>query len=168
MKALPLPKALLSQPGGLHSVLALALAVLAWRLVAVAQSGAGLYVDEAQYWVWAQQLEWGYFSKPPGIAALIRLSTALFGDGLLAVKALAMLCYPATAVLAWLIGRRLYGDAVAWWSAVLVLTLPIYAWLGLFASTDALLTLFCFHRARLSSALRRWARGRPEVGAGPA
>lgn len=142
MKALPLPKVLVGQPGGLHSLIVLAFAVFAWRLLAVAQSGAGLYVDEAQYWVWAQQLEWGYFSKPPGIAVLIHLSTALFGDGLLAVKALAMLCYPATALLAWLVGRQLYGDAVAWWSAVLVLTLPIYAWLGLFASTDSLLTLF--------------------------
>ena len=116
-------------------------------------SGATLYVDEAQYWTWAQHPDWGYFSKPPGIALLIGLSTALFGDGLLGVKALAMLCYPAAALLAWLLGRRLYGETVAWWAALIVLTLPIYAWLGLFASTDALLTLFwlaglwCYLRA---------------------
>lgn len=126
---------------GLPALLGLAAAVLLWRLLAIDQSGASLYVDEAQYWLWAQDLDWGYFSKPPGIALLIRLSTALFGDGPLGVKALAMLCYPAAALLAWLIARRLYDEAVAWWAALLVLTLPIYAWLGLFVSTDAPLTV---------------------------
>ena len=40
-------------------------------------------MDEAQYWTWAQHLDWGYFSKPPGIAALIAASTSMFGDGML-------------------------------------------------------------------------------------
>ncbi len=153
MKALALPPVAIGPARGLSSVVLLAVALLIWRLWAISLSGATLYVDEAQYWVWAQQLEWGYFSKPPGIAVLIRLSTALFGDGLLGVKALAMLCYPLAALLAWLIARRLYGEMVAWWSALIVLTLPLYAWLGLFASTDALLTVFwlaglcCYLRA---------------------
>lgn len=147
---------------GLPSVVLLAVAVLAWRFSAMSLSGATLYVDEAQYWVWAQQLEWGYFSKPPGIALLIRLSTALFGDGLLGVKALAMACYPVAALLAWLLARRLYGETVAWWSALIVLTLPLYAWLGLFASTDALLTvcwlagLWCYVRAVDSDRWSDW------------
>ena len=79
---------------------ALALALLAitvWRAWVVVHVHAGLHVDEAQYWVWAQALDWGYYSKPPVIAALIAASTALLGDGLLGVKALAMLCYPLTA-----------------------------------------------------------------------
>lgn len=142
MSALSLSPAATVPARGPRSLILLAVAVLAWRFSAISLSGATLYVDEAQYWVWAQRLEWGYFSKPPGIALLIRLSTALFGDGLLGVKALAMLCYPLAALLAWLLARRLYGEAVAWWSALIVLTLPLYAWLGLFASTDALLTVF--------------------------
>jgi hypothetical protein len=116
--------------------------LLAWRFWVVPQMGVTLYVDEAQYWTWAQHLDWGYFSKPPGVAALIALSTALFGDGLLGVKALAMLCYPLATATCWAIARRLYDARVAFWSALAVLTLPIFAWLGLFVSTDALLTLF--------------------------
>lgn len=126
---------------GLLSLLLLSLSIVAWRLLAISGSGATLYVDEAQYWLWSQHLEWGYFSKPPGIAVIMRLSTALFGDGLLGVKALTMFCYPLAAGFAFLIGRRLYDGRSAWWSAVIVMTLPIYAWLGLFASTDALLTV---------------------------
>jgi len=123
-------------------LLGLTAALLAWRFWIVPQLGITLYVDEAQYWTWAQNLDWGYFSKPPGIAALIWLSTALFGDGLLGVKALAMLCYPLAAGVCWAIARRLYDEHVACWSALAVLTLPMFAWLGLFVSTDALLTLF--------------------------
>lgn len=117
-------------------------AVLLWRAAAIPALGITLYIDEAQYWTWAQQLDWGYFSKPPGVAALIAASTALFGDGLLGVKALAMLCYPAAAWLAYAVARHLYDARCALWSALAVLTLPMFAWLGLFVSTDALLTLF--------------------------
>ena len=120
----------------------LTVALLAWRLWVVPHLGITLYVDEAQYWTWAQHLDWGYFSKPPGVAALIWLSTALFGDGIVGVKALSMLCYPLAAGACWAIARRLYDERTALWSAIAVLTLPIFSWLGLFVSTDALLTLF--------------------------
>ena len=120
----------------------LTLLLLLWRLWVVPHLGITLYVDEAQYWTWAQEPAWGFFSKPPGIAALIWLSTAWFGDGILGVKALAMLCYPAAAAACWAIARRLYDARTAFWSALAVLTLPMFSWLGLFVSTDALLTLF--------------------------
>ncbi len=126
----------------IKALLALAVGLLAWRLWVIPHAGITLYVDEAQYWTWAQQLDWGYFSKPPGVAALIKLSTALFGDGIVGVKALSMLCYPLAAAACWAVARRLYDEPTAFWSAVAVLTLPMYSWLGLFVSTDALLTLF--------------------------
>ncbi len=120
----------------------IAAAVLVWRCVVVKALGITLYIDEAQYWTWAQQLDWGYFSKPPGIAALIAASTFALGDGILGVKFLAMLCYPAAAGITWAIARRLFDDECAFWSAFAVLTLPMFSWLGLFVSTDSLLTLF--------------------------
>jgi len=127
---------------GAGILLGLAAILLAWRCWLIPQLGITLYVDEAQYWTWAQELDWGYFSKPPGVAALIWLSTTLFGDGLLGVKALAMLCYPLAAAACWAIACRLYDARTAFWSALAVLTLPMFSWLGLFVSTDALLTLF--------------------------
>ena len=65
----------------------LLLGITVWRAWVVVHVHAGLHVDEAQYWVWSQSLDWGYYSKPPVIAALIAASTALLGDGLLGVKA---------------------------------------------------------------------------------
>ena len=143
-------------------LLGLTAVLLVWRFWVIPHMGVTLYVDEAQYWTWAQHLDWGYFSKPPGVAALIAVSTALFGNGLLGVKALAMLCYPLAAAACWAIARRLYDARIAFWSALAVLTLPIFAWLGLFVSTDALLTLFwalalwAFLRALDSDAWGDW------------
>ncbi len=36
----------------------------------------GLLHDEAYYWVYAQNLDWGYFDHPPGIAVLIALGSS--------------------------------------------------------------------------------------------
>src|SRR5262245_19916590 len=63
------------------------------RLVWLAGGTIDLYPDEAQYWIWAQHPAFGYFSKPPMVAWIIWATTALFGDGDLAVKAGAPLIY---------------------------------------------------------------------------
>ncbi|MEO0511552.1 MAG: glycosyltransferase family 39 protein [Planctomycetota bacterium] len=38
-----------------------------------------LIEDEAHYWEWARRLDWSYYSKGPGIAALIRAGVEVFG-----------------------------------------------------------------------------------------
>ena len=43
-----------------------------------------LHFDEAQYWIWAQNLDWGYFSKPPLIAWMIALWQYLLGTSVCA------------------------------------------------------------------------------------
>ena len=37
-----------------------------------------LHFDEAQYWSWSKDLEWGYFSKPPVLAWIISISSTIF------------------------------------------------------------------------------------------
>lgn len=39
-----------------------------------------LSYDEAYYWDWGRALDFGYYSKPPMVAWIIRLTTSLFGD----------------------------------------------------------------------------------------
>ncbi|WP_374567181.1 ArnT family glycosyltransferase [Ideonella sp.] len=137
----------------------------AWVVVHV---NAGLHVDEAQYWAWSKALDWGYYSKPPMIAALIALSTQVLGDGLLGVKALAMLCYPLTAwvLFRWVsevladvsthaCARPERGGALA---ALLFIASPVAGLLGMAATTDAPLLLAW---ALASAALwRAWRDGR--------
>ncbi len=145
------------------SLLILAICGLSlWRIWVIARSGMTLYADEAYYWDWSRALAWGYFSKPPLVAALIKGTTALFGDGILGVKAGSLLLYPATAILLFAMGRRFYDNDTGLAAALAFLTLPITGALGLFISTDALLLFFwtaalwSLHRAVTSGRLRDW------------
>lgn len=132
------------------TLLLILLGLTAWRAWVVAHVQAGLQVDEAQYWYWSEHLDWGYFSKPPGIAALIALSTRLFGDGLLGVKALAMLCYPLIGVVLFGWVREVLRDVsgpgaeparAGQLAALLFIGSPVAGLLGLAVTTDALLLL---------------------------
>lgn len=57
-----------------------------------------LVEDEAFYWTWSQRLELSYYSKGPGIAWLIWLSTSIFGDTMFAVRLPAAIVSAATAL----------------------------------------------------------------------
>ncbi len=48
--------------------------------------------DEAYYWTWSSAPAWSYFDHPPMIAWAIAASRAVFGDGLLALRALSLTC----------------------------------------------------------------------------
>lgn len=136
----------------LRTLLLILLAGSAYRALALHWSGLNLYVDEAQYWTWAQDLAWGYYSKPPVIAAIIAFTTALFGDGELAVKCGALLLYPFTTLLIYALARRLYDERVAFWSALCFFTLPGVAFSSLIISTDV--ALFCSWTAATYGLLR--------------
>ena len=120
----------------------------AYRLWVIGHLGIDLYVDEAYYWGWSQNLDWGYFSKPPVIAALIAGSTALLGNSLIAIKLPSLLLYPATAFALYALGARLYSTRVGFWAGLGFMSMPLVAALGLFVSTDAPL-LLCWSLALL-------------------
>lgn len=122
--------------------------VLALRALLAATSGASLHVDEAQYWDWSRHLAWGYYSKPPLVAALIAASTALFGDAEHGVRALAMLCWVLAGGVLALLARSVAAaagrgdaDAVGGWAAAGLWAGPLAALVGLVATTDAPLML---------------------------
>jgi len=156
----------LAQGGLLLLVLLGVTLTRAWTVVHV---DAGLHVDEAQYWAWSRALDWGYYSKPPAIAALIAASTAVLGDSLLGVKALAMLCYPLSAWVLYRLATEMAAQAsggaaavrperAGWLAAGLFFVSPVAALLGLVATTDAPLLLAW---ALASRALwRAWRCGR--------
>jgi 4-amino-4-deoxy-L-arabinose transferase-like glycosyltransferase len=124
------------------ALLLLSLALLLVRMAEFSYSGAGLHLDEAQYWVWSLDLQWGYFSKPPVLIAIIKASTTLFGDSLLGVKALAMACWLVCSwVLGW-IGYRLAGPRTAIFAGALFAATVLSGLLGLSVTTDGPLSMF--------------------------
>lgn len=131
-------------------VLLLGLIVLltAWRAGVLLLQSLPLYVDEAQYWYWAQQLDWGYYSKPPVIAAMIALSTSLCGDGESCIRAGSLVFYPLSTLVLWVLGLRLADQRTALTAAVIFLTLPAVSLSSLLISTDVVL-FFCWTLALL-------------------
>ena len=148
-------------------LLAFAALVTAYRFFVIKQSGISLFFDEAQYWDWSRKLDWGFFSKPPLIAGLIWLSTKLFGSGVLGVKALGMLTYPATALAMVGYARALWptsgGVRTGMVAGGLYLTLPMVGLMGLVVSTDGPLLLcwtlasWAMWRAQLTNRMSQWA-----------
>ncbi|MDP2833098.1 MAG: glycosyltransferase family 39 protein [Pseudomonadota bacterium] len=127
-------------------LLSLGLLVL-WRLLAAWHGNIELYADEAQYWTWALQPDWGYFSKPPMVAWAIWLSRTLFGDAEIGVRAISLLLYPVTAWVLFLLVRRLFKthpqrEDMAFWSALTFATLPLVSLGSWLITTDAVLLLF--------------------------
>lgn len=119
----------------------------AWRWLASATNGMELYADEAQYWTWSLEPDWGYYSKPPMVAWLIHAGTILFGDGELGVRAATFLVWPLTSWAIFLLTRHLFkevawGERAAFWSALLFASLPLTALGGLLITTDGPLLLF--------------------------
>jgi 4-amino-4-deoxy-L-arabinose transferase-like glycosyltransferase len=120
-------------------LIAVAVALTALRIWALAASQLDLHGDEAQYWLWSRNFDWGYFSKPPLVAWAILGTTSLFGDAEWAVKLASPLAQLAgglaLAALAW----RMFGRIAGALAGLLWMTTPgSWASAGLI-STDALL-----------------------------
>jgi 4-amino-4-deoxy-L-arabinose transferase-like glycosyltransferase len=109
------------------------------RIAAIAISPLDLHFDEAQYWAWSRQLDWGYFSKPPLVAWAIATTTAVFGNGEWAVRLTAPLGHAAASVILFFLARRLYGSTAGLLAGVGWLCMPAVWLSSAVISTDALL-----------------------------
>ncbi len=97
----------------------------------------GLSPDEAQYWTWSQQLDWGYYSKPPGIAWQIWGSTALLGNSEFGVRAGALLIGFLIPLAVYYLARVSgLNEKTAFWAGVVTAFSPFGVYLSLAATTD--------------------------------
>ena len=82
-------------------------------MVTNALGGYGYFNDEFYYIACAKRLAWGYVDHPPLAPLLLRLSMAVFGDSVLAIRLLSSLAGGLTVVLGGLLARRLGGGGFA-------------------------------------------------------
>jgi undecaprenyl-diphosphatase len=120
--------------------------LLMFRLAFTAVAPLDLVHDEAYYWDWSRQLDWGYYSKPPMVAWLIALSTNLLGSSPWAVRLPSILLGTGGLLLVYLLAARLYGGRAGFWATVLSAATPGNAALSLLMTIDAPL-LFCWSAA---------------------
>ncbi len=125
--------------------------LLTIRLIGLFVAPWGLHGDEAQYWAWSQDLDFGYFSKPPMIAWVIASTTSIFGNEEWAVRLAAPFLHIATSWMIFLTGRKIFEARIGFWAALIYTLMPA-VWLSSFIiSTDATLLLFWV------TALHAWA-----------
>lgn len=122
---------------------AIVAAVTAARILALAFNRTDLFVDEAQYWLWGQELAFGYYSKPPLIGWVIRAATDLAGsDAAFWVRLPAPIFHAATALILGRVAAGLFGARAGWIAAATFVTLPMVAVGSLMISTDTVMFPF--------------------------
>ncbi len=120
------------------------------------QSGPlDLSPDEAHYWDWSRNLALSYYSKGPGIAYIIRASTAILGNTVLGVRMPAVIFIFLSSLiiyrLSFLVSERFDGfesekrrNSVALLNAVIFNITPLFATFGVINTIDSpLIFLWC-------------------------
>ena len=130
-----------SDPDTRLAILALA-ALLLIRVCVNLISPMNLYGDEAQYWRWGQTLDWGYYSKPPMIAWVIHVTTAVFGNAEWAVRLPAPFLHTIGAAFLFLLGRDMYGPRIGLLGALGYALMPAVILSSQIISTDGVLMPF--------------------------
>ena len=138
-------------------------AITLLRIVALWFNRTDLFVDESQYWLWGQNPDFGYYSKPPLIGWVIRAANELGGsDAPFWVRLPGALLHGMTALILGALGARLMGARAAVWVAVGYATLPFAALGSLLISTDTIMAPF------YAAALLAWFRAMDSGRAGQA
>ena len=115
----------------------------ALKIYAVFTTTFGLFGDEAQYWLWSQDLDFGYLSKPPLIAWIVRLYTSFFGDSFEALKLFPIIFYFFTSIAIYGFCRRLeLQKSTSLICAFSFLIMPAVSISSCLISTDVILLLF--------------------------
>jgi undecaprenyl-diphosphatase len=143
------------------------------RALLMDRGGFDLHFDEAQYWEWSQQLDWGYYSKGPLVAWLIALGEAVFGHGEWQTRTAAWLCSGIFVVLMYYFARDVWQSRqAAWWAVALTLTTPLFFTLGMVITTDILMftcwawAMWAFWRALEWRQSRGWYEAWFAIGLG--
>ncbi|MGH1417864.1 MAG: ArnT family glycosyltransferase [Hyphomicrobiaceae bacterium] len=116
--------------------------LLALRIFALKMNVTDLFYDEAQYWFWSQNLDFGYYSKPAVIAGVIRTATEVCGLSEFCIRLPSPLLHTATAIVICLLARALYDLRVGVIAGLLYATLPAVSLSSSLISTDVPLLFF--------------------------
>ena len=102
-----------------------------------------IHFEEAQYWVWSQNLSLSYLSKGPLVPSMIAFSNLIFGQSYLGLKFFSYIAYAGTALFLSLTALKLSGREESFNTALVFSALsPALFLLGGIASTDIYLFFF--------------------------
>jgi len=113
-----------------------------FRVLYVLYYPIDLSPEEAQYWDWSRHLDLSYYSKPPMVAYMNALSTALLGDTELGVRINAITLSFLLSTAVFLFVRRLWDERTALWASLFPHVTVGYALNSLLFTTDSPLLFF--------------------------
>ena len=121
--------------------------LLVARIFAIFVTPLELGVDEAQYWVWSQDISFGYYSKPPLIAWIIGISDAVIGHSSFGVRIFAPITQFSITLVLWRCAYKLNNDSprasrIGRISALLWALMPAVGLGSSVISTDTPMLLF--------------------------
>jgi 4-amino-4-deoxy-L-arabinose transferase-like glycosyltransferase len=91
--------------------------LLVFRLLMIGEFGFSF--DEAYYWLWSQDLAFGYYDHPPMVALFIRAGTFLFGENEFGTRVFGTASVAIDALLIFGIARILFDSRrVGAWAAI--------------------------------------------------
>ncbi|MEC7840241.1 MAG: glycosyltransferase family 39 protein [Chlamydiota bacterium] len=126
--------------GTLLFILIIKALFVTWMIV---NSQIGLSPDEAQYWTWSQNIDWGYYSKPPGIAWQIWLGTSIFNNSVLGVRVLSVVIGFFTPLLLYILARKCkLSPQASFWAATIFAFSPLGFMASILAITDVGMVFF--------------------------
>ena len=112
------------------------------KLVFTLRPEIDLFTEEAQYWLWSQNMAWHFYSKPPMVALLNYLSTGLLGNTEIGVRINAIVFGIGISWITFLLARRMYSERVGFWAAMILQSMPMWWLVSTFHMTDTALTFF--------------------------
>jgi 4-amino-4-deoxy-L-arabinose transferase-like glycosyltransferase len=98
--------------------------------------------QEAYYWVFSLHPAWSYFDHPPLTAYVIGVFTYFLGDQAVAIRLGALLFSFGFSLLAYYLGKELFGSRVGFWAGAISTLLPSFAITALVITPDCPLVFF--------------------------
>jgi len=117
--------------------------LIIFKVLTIYLTSVDLYGDEAQYWLWSQEPNLGYYSKPPLLAWFLSGYTIIFGSSFFALKTFPIIVYIFIFYAIYNLCLYLFFDKKsAWLCALSFLIIPAASLSSFLISTDLLLLLF--------------------------
>ena len=114
-----------------------------YKILAINFTDFDLFGDEAQYWIWSKELDFGYYSKPPFLSWIIAGYTKIFGESFFYLKLLPLSVYFFTAWGIYSLCTNIgFNKNQSLACSIVFLFIPAVSFSSFIISTDLFLLLF--------------------------
>ena len=117
--------------------------LLILKLFSIYITQFSLYGDEAQYWLWSESIDLGYYSKPPLLAWFLSIHTFFLGDSFFAIKIFPIITYLFISLGVYQLCLKLsFSKNNSFFCSTSFFIIPAASLSSYLVSTDLLLLLF--------------------------